>query len=155
MKNDIECSDRSFITTKRSCYELQGWGSPLNSPNSCTHQFMTRPGKDRVLYARVTHKRPPAALPQDDEGIKAHRDADTIRLCVDPKENWSRLGVCCQEEKRRRGLYRIGRAHSVHGSTTSRPDCGRDGKFSIATCCQLLLNSIQHEPPGCVARPEA
>lgn len=52
-----------------------------------------------------TESRTPATLAQKTRG------AAMIRLCGDPKENWSRLGDTRQEEKRRSCLYRIGRAH--------------------------------------------
>lgn len=64
-----------------------------------------------------TESRTPAMLAQKTRG------AATIRLCGDPKENWSRLGDTRQEEKRRSCLYRIGRAHR-------RPTTAQAGRAS-------------------------
>lgn len=64
-----------------------------------------------------TESRTPATLAQKTRG------AAMIRLCGDPKENWSRLGDTRQEEKRRSCLYRIGRAHR-------RPTTAQAGRAS-------------------------
>lgn len=65
--------------------------------------------------------RTPAMLAQKTRG------AATIRLCGDPKENWSRLGDTRQEEKRRSCLYRIGRAHR-RPTTDDRPGWASEHK---------------------------
>ena len=112
--NSVECNGTEAATEK-ILLRLQGWGRQQTLQNLAPISSVTRPGKDRsesCTSALHTKGRPQSGRRTRRE-IKAQQDADTIGLCVDPKESWSRLGVCCQEEKRRRGLYRIGRAHSV------------------------------------------